>query len=51
MNKDRHRLLAQAAQQHRANLRKNVERRLEAAKEKGDESLVRVLQAELNYIG
>lgn len=51
MNKDRHRMLTQAAQMHRVNLRKNVERRLAAAKAQGDESLVRLLEAELNYIG
>lgn len=51
MNKNRHQLLAQAAQLHRANLRKNLERRLEAAKARGDENLVRMLEAEANYIG
>jgi hypothetical protein len=51
MNKNRHQLLAQAAQLHRTNLRKNLERRLEAAKARGDQDLVRMLEAEANYIG
>jgi ribosome-binding protein aMBF1 (putative translation factor) len=51
MNKNRHQMLTQAAQVHRLNLRKNVERRLEAAKAQGNEALVKMLEAELNYIG
>lgn len=51
MNKNRHQMLTQAAQTHRANLRKNVERRLEAAKAQGNEALVKMLEAELNYLG
>lgn len=51
MNKDRQQRLSQAAQLHRVNLRKNLERRLEAAKAKGDESLVRQLESESQYLG
>ena len=51
MNKNRHQTLAQTANLHRVNLRKNLERRLEAAKARGDADLVRMLEAEANYIG
>lgn len=51
MNKNRHQILTQTAQQHKLNLRRNLERRLEAARARGDESLVRLLEAEANYIG
>lgn len=51
MNKDRRQLSNQAAQLHKANLRKNLERRLEAAKASGDENLIKLLEAEANYIG
>lgn len=51
MNKNRHQLLAQTAQLHQMNLRRNLERRLEAARARGDENLVRMLEAEANYIG
>jgi hypothetical protein len=51
MNKNRHQILTQTANLHRMNLRKNLERRLEAAKARGDEDLVRMLQAEANYLG
>ena len=51
MNKNRHQVLTQTAQLHRVNLRKNIERRLEAARARGDENLIRLLEAEANYIG
>ncbi len=51
MNKNRHQTLTQTAQTHKSNLRRNLERRLEAAKVRGDENLVRLLQAEADYIG
>ena len=51
MNKNRQRILTETAQLHQVNLRKNLERRLEAAKARGDESLVRLLEAEANYLG
>ena len=51
MNNDRHQRMTQAEQQHRAYLRKNLERRLESAKANGDENLVRLLEAEASYIG
>lgn len=40
----------EVAEVHRANLLKNVERRLAAAREKGDDSLVRQLEAEAQYL-
>ena len=51
MNNERHQRLTQSAQLHRANLRKNLERRLEAAKASGDQKLIQILEAESNYIG
>lgn len=41
----------QVAQMHHENLRQNIQRRLEAARAKGDESLIRQLEAEADYIG
>ncbi len=35
---------------HRENLAKRLEQRLEAARAKGDEALVRLLQAEAQYL-
>lgn len=42
--------LKKATSTHRESLRKNVQHRLEVAKSKGDEKLVRQLEAELNYL-
>ncbi len=39
----------QAAQAHRASILKSLEHRLEMARAKGDENLVRQLEAEFNY--
>lgn len=36
---------------HHDNLRQNIQRRLEAARAKGDEALIRQLEAEADYIG
>ncbi len=51
MNRIRQESTAQASQTHRANMQKNLQRRLEAARAKGDEALIRLLEAEANYIG
>lgn len=51
MNKNRQEALTQLKQTHRANLQENLRRRLEAARAKGDEALVRMLEAEADYIG
>lgn len=51
LNRNRRQILTETAQMHRENLQKNLERRLEAARAKGDEQLVRLLEAEATYIG
>lgn len=51
MNKERQQTITQTTQAHRANLQKNLQRRLEAARAKGDETLLRMLEAEANYLG
>ncbi len=51
LNKKRQGSLANVSETHRSNLQKNLQRRLEAARAKGDENLVRQLEAEANYIG
>ena len=50
MNNNRQDILKQAALNHRESLRKNLQNRLEAARAKGDEKLIRQLQAEANYL-
>lgn len=35
---------------HRANLQKNLQRRMEAARARGDESLLKMLEAEAKYL-
>ncbi len=49
MNKNRSHA-AQIASTHRENLQKNLQRRMEAARARGDEALLRMLEAEANYI-
>lgn len=51
LNRNRQELMTEAAQAHRETMRKSLQRRLEAARAKGDEQLVRLLEAEANYIG
>lgn len=51
LNKKRQGNLTSISEVHRSNLQKNLQRRLEAARAKGDENLVRQLEAEANYIG
>lgn len=51
MNKKRQEVLTQVAQAHRVNMQRNLQRRLESARAKGDETLIRMLEAEANYIG
>ena len=50
MNKNRHQSSTQTATTHRENLQKNLQRRMEAARDRGDENLLRMLEAEANYI-
>ncbi|MBW4583616.1 hypothetical protein G7B40_014095 [Aetokthonos hydrillicola Thurmond2011] len=40
-----------AQQLHRQNLQRSVEQRLQVARAKGDEQLIRQLEAEMKYIG
>lgn len=50
MNRIRQQNATQVATTHRANLQKNLQRRIEAARAKGDETLLRMLEAEANYL-
>jgi hypothetical protein len=50
MNKNRQEIRTKVSETHRANLQKNLERRLEAARSRGDEQLIRQLEAEANYL-
>ena len=50
MNINRQETLKKAAAHHRENLRKSLEHRLELARAKGDEKLIRQLEAEANYL-
>lgn len=50
MNKNRQEVLRQATHIHRENLRRSLEHRLEIARAKGDDKLVRQLEAEASYL-
>ncbi|WP_198525070.1 arginine synthesis PII-interacting regulator PirA [Kamptonema formosum] len=50
MNKTRQEILKETAATHRANLYKNLQHRLELARAKGDQNLIRLLEAEANYL-
>ena len=50
MNRNRQETRTKVADTHRVNLQKNLERRLEAARASGNEDLIRMLEAEANYI-
>jgi hypothetical protein len=49
MNGNTQQRLQRAAQTHRFNIQRSLQHRLEVAKAKGDETLIRQLQAEMNY--
>lgn len=49
MNRNRQQAAKQAAEVHRQNIQRSVQRRLEVARAKGDENLVRQLEAEMNH--
>jgi hypothetical protein len=49
MNRNRSRA-AELATVHRSNLQKNLQRRMEAARARGDEALLKLLEAEANYL-
>jgi hypothetical protein len=50
-SRNRQEVMTQLSETHRENLRRNLHRRIEAARASGDENLVRLLEAESNYIG
>jgi hypothetical protein len=50
MNRNYQETRTKVADAHRVNLQKNLERRMEAARASGNDSLVRMLEAEANYI-
>lgn len=50
MNINRQEILKKAASAHRESLLRSLERRLENARAKGDENLVRLLEAEASYL-
>ena len=50
MNKNRQEIVKAAAAAHRETLQKHLQQRLEVARAKGDENLIRLLEAEANYL-
>ncbi len=50
MNKNRSDKAKKEADSHRVNLQKSLETRLEVARAKGDEALIRQLEQEANYL-
>jgi hypothetical protein len=50
MNMNRQEVLKKAASAHRQTLMNNLQHRLEVARAKGDETLVRQLEAEASYL-
>lgn len=50
MNKNRNHQAQKAAAAHRATLQKILEHRLEVARAKGDETLIRQLEQEASYL-
>ncbi len=50
MSKKRSEKAQKAADSHRANLQKSLEHRLEVARAKGDEALIRQLEQEASYL-
>ncbi len=51
LNKNRQGKVTKVSETHRANLQKNLQRRLNAARATGNEVLVRQLEIEASYIG
>lgn len=50
MNRDHRQPSTPSAAIHRENLQKNLQRRVEAARNRGDENLLKMLEAEANYL-
>jgi hypothetical protein len=51
MNTTRLQAANRARDAHRQNIQRDIERRLQVARTKGDEKLVRQLEAEMRYFG
>ena len=51
MNNNRQENLTRAAASHRQSLRQSLQRRLEAARARGDQNLISQLEAEAHYLG
>lgn len=49
MNRNFQGMWKKASETHRTNIQKSLEHRLEVARAKGDETLIRQLEAEYNY--
>lgn len=49
MNRNKQQAMKQAAQAHRLSIQRSLQHRLEVAKARGDEDLIRQLEAEMNY--
>lgn len=49
MNNNRQNSAKKALEAHRVNIQKSIQHRLEVARAKGDDKLVRQLEQELNY--
>ncbi|WP_414515134.1 hypothetical protein [Nostoc sp. PCC 9305] len=49
MNQNRLQSLSKSRETHRANIQRSLEHRLEIARAKGDEQLIRQLEAEMRY--
>lgn len=50
LNKNRREARNEADRMHLENLQKRLQRRIEVAREKGDENLMRMLEAESSYL-
>lgn len=50
MNRNRREELLRTAETHRANIQKRLQHRLEVARAKGDENLIRLLEAEMQQL-
>ena len=50
MNKNRQEAVTRTVQAHRENIQRSLQHRLEVARANGDEHLVRMLEAEANYL-
>jgi len=49
MTKNRVQAITKAREVHQSNIKRSLEHRLEVARAKGDENLIRLLEAEMKY--